>query len=404
MTRLCLLFAAAAVVAAPAFAANDTITIGMTVSRTGALNVDSMAQQRGAEMWRDEVNAAGGIKAGDKRYLVKFVTYDDQSIAARVQQLYMGLITKDKAQFLFGPYSSDLTAPAAAVAAQQSKVMLVTGGSETTPFLSGNKYLFQLPTPADRYLASTVLALASKNPHAKIALVYSDAAFPKMVMGAVKEIATLAGLQVVLDESYPSTVTDFGPIVRKIMSSNADAFLGGGHYSDGVALARQIYDQKSNLKWVSILVAPGNQQFADLGPAALGITTPSQWESHVAYKPQFGPTAARFAESFQAKYKAPADYHSASGFAGGLILQRAIEQADSVEPDKVATALDALNVTTFFGRTSFATEAARHGVQASHEMVLAQWQMMDGKLSREVVWPRAAQSANLSYPVPPAGR
>lgn len=44
--------------------ANDenTLTIGMTLSQTGSLNVDSVAQQRGADMWRDEVNAAGGIK------------------------------------------------------------------------------------------------------------------------------------------------------------------------------------------------------------------------------------------------------------------------------------------------------------------------------------------------------
>src|SRR5215471_5582832 len=101
--------AAAAMVITPAlitsgFAADqNTITIGMTESQTGALNVDSLAQQRGAEMWRDEVNAAGGIKVGDKHYKVRFVTYDDQSQGGRVQQLYTRLIVQDKAQFLFSP-------------------------------------------------------------------------------------------------------------------------------------------------------------------------------------------------------------------------------------------------------------------------------------------------------------
>ena len=41
MKRLCLLVAAATIVAAPAWAADDTITIGFTASRTGPLNVDS---------------------------------------------------------------------------------------------------------------------------------------------------------------------------------------------------------------------------------------------------------------------------------------------------------------------------------------------------------------------------
>jgi branched-chain amino acid transport system substrate-binding protein len=72
MKRTCLFAVAAAgvtLLAAPAFA-EDTITIGFTASQTGPLNVDSLGQQRGYEFWRDEVNAAGGIKVGDKRYKV----------------------------------------------------------------------------------------------------------------------------------------------------------------------------------------------------------------------------------------------------------------------------------------------------------------------------------------------
>jgi ABC-type branched-subunit amino acid transport system substrate-binding protein len=93
--------------------AEDTITIGFTASQTRPLNVDSLGQQRGYEFWRDEVNAAGGIKADGKSYQVKFVSYDDQSVGGRVQQLYTRLVNQDRAQFLFGPYSSGLTAPAA---------------------------------------------------------------------------------------------------------------------------------------------------------------------------------------------------------------------------------------------------------------------------------------------------
>jgi branched-chain amino acid transport system substrate-binding protein len=88
MSALRLLAAAAMFFAAPAFAEEDTLTIGMTLSQTGPLNVDSVAQQRGAELWRDQVNEAGGLKVGDKRYKLRYVTYDDQSQGGRVQQLY----------------------------------------------------------------------------------------------------------------------------------------------------------------------------------------------------------------------------------------------------------------------------------------------------------------------------
>ncbi len=398
MKRLCLLAAAATLFAAPAFAA-DTITVGFTDSQTGPLNVDSLGQQRGYEFWRDEVNAKGGIKVGDKKYMVNFVSYDDQSVGGRVQQLYTRLINQDHAQFLFSPYSSGLTAPAAVISEQYGKIMIDSGGAEEKPFELGNKYLFMVITSAAHYLSGAVEALKAKDPHAKIAMVYSDDPFSKAVLTAAKQQAIAAGLQVVMDESYSPSTTDFGPIVNKIISSNADAFMGGGHYSDGATLARQMHDQKAGMKWISILVAPADDKFGELGPAALGVTVPSQWEQQVNYKPQFGPTTAEFAKAFQDKFHAKADYHAASGYTSGVVLQHAIEQAGSIDPEKVTAALNATDITTFFGHVKFMTDPGHHGLQDAHKMVLAQWQNINGKLGRQVVWPLEAKSADLLYPI-----
>lgn len=405
MKLLSTIIAAASIVATAAFAAEpDTITIGFTASRTGPLNVDSTGQERGYEFWRDEVNAKGGIKVGDKQYQVKFVSYDDQSVGGRVQQLYTRLINQDRAQFLFSPYSSGLVAPAAIISEQYGKVMIDSGGAEEKPFELGNKHLFMVITSASHYLSGAVDALKSKNPHAKVALIYSDDPFSKTVLAAAREQAKAAGLDVVLDESYAPSTTDFGPIVNKVISSNAEALLGGGHYSDGATLARQLHDQKADLKWISILVAPADDKFADLGAAALGVTVPSQWELQVSYKPDFGPTTQEFAKAFQAKFKAPPDYHSASGYTSGVVLERAIETAGSLDPEKVTAALNATDFTTFFGHIKFATDPAHHGLQSAHQMVLAQWQKQNGKLGRQVVWPLAAKSADLIYPIAAASQ
>jgi branched-chain amino acid transport system substrate-binding protein len=396
MKTIGLIAISAAMLMAPAVAADDdTLTIGMTLSQTGSLNVDSLAQQRGADMWRDEVNAAGGIKVGDKHYKVRFVTYDDQSQGARVQQLYTRLIVQDKAQFLFSPYSSGLSATAAVISEQYGKLMVIAGGAEGKTLELGNKYLFQVITSADHYLSGAVEALQTTHPHARVAFVYSDDPFSKAVVAAAREQAKAAGLTVVLDESYAPSTTDFSPIINKIIAANADALLGGGHYPDGATMARQLYDQKADLKWVTLLVAPGDQKFAELGSAALGITVPSQWEIQAAYKQQFGLTGAEFAKAFEDKFKIAADYHSASGYTSGAILQHAIETAGSIDPDKVAEALNGTDVTTFFGHIKFATDAAHHGLQIAHEMVLAQWQKKDDKLVREVVWPTAAKTATI---------
>src|SRR5580704_2885095 len=188
MKRICLFAAAATLFAAPAFA-EDTITIGFTASQTGPLNVDSLGQQRGYEFWRDEVNAAGGIKVAGKSYKVNFVSYDDQSVGGRVQQLYTRLVVQDKADFLFSPYSSGLTAPATVISEQYGKVMIVSGGAEEKPFLLGNKHLFMVITSAGHYLSGAVEALKANNPQAKIAMVYSDDPFSKTVLASAAQQA-----------------------------------------------------------------------------------------------------------------------------------------------------------------------------------------------------------------------
>ena len=378
-------------------AADDALKIGFTVSQTGKLNNDSVAQMRGIELWRDQVNAAGGIKAGGKPYKVDFVTYDDESQNARVQQLYTRLIAQDKAQFLFSPYSSGLVASAAIVSEQYGKVMVTTGAAEEKTYKLGNKNLFQIYSPAGQYLAGALQALKAKNPKAQIAFVYEDDPFSKAVAQAVRELAKQDGMTLALDESYSSGTTDFGPIINKIIASKADALLGGGHYADGATLARQLHDQKAGLKWVTLLVAPDSPNFATLGDAAVGISVPSQWEPQVKFKPDFGPTAEAFTKAFTDKFKIEPGYHAAGGFTAGLILQHAIEQAGSVDPAQVAAALNKMDVTTMFGRTKFSTEPKEHGLQIGHEMVLAQWQRKNGKLVKEVIWPIAAKTADIIY-------
>jgi len=382
---------------ATAASAQETLTIGFTASQTGKLNNDSTAQMRGIELWRDEVNAAGGIKAGGKTYKVNLVTYDDESANTRVQQLYTRLIVQDKAQFLFSPYSSGLVATAAIISEQYGKVMLTTGAAEEKTYRLGNKNLFQLYSPAAEYLSGAVAALKMKNPGARIAFVYEDDAFSKAVSQATTAIANKAGLTQALEESYAGSTTDFSPIINKVIAAKGDALLGGGHYADGATLARQLYDQKAGLKWVTLLVAPDSPNFAKLGDAAAGISVPSQWEPQVTFKPDFGPTAQQFTKTFSDKFKIEPGYHAAGGYAAGIILQHAIEQAGSIDQTKVAEQLNKMDVTTLFGRMKFSTDPKEHGLQTGHEMVLAQWQKKNGELVKEVIWPLSAKTAEIMY-------
>lgn len=389
----------------------ETVVIGFTSSLTGSQEVSSKRQVDGFTLWLNQLNEAGGVTLSDGTVVkFDFVTYDDESNAERVQELYTRMITEDNADFLISPYSSGLTSAASIVAEQNGKVMVTTGAADDDAYKTGNTSLFQLYTPGSLYMSSTVDMLKEIDPDAKIALVHESDKFSTGVAEGIKPYLEANGFEIVLEEGYASDTADFGPIVNKIAGSGATVLLGGGHYNDGTALARSLYDRQVGLDFVYLLVAPADTKFPELGDAALGIATSSQWELAATHTQEeasnagvewFGPTGQEFAETYEAAYGDPPTYHAAGGYTAGLVLQKAIIDADSIDSEAVREALNAMNMFTFFGQTQFDTSEEAHGLQTAHKMVVAQWQRNDaGELERVIIAPADVATADPLYPIP----
>ncbi len=391
-------------VAGPAAAAEKTVTLGFTASQTGSLNVEAIRQINGLNLWVEQVNQAGGIKLKDGT-VVKLATkfYDDESNKDRVQELYTRLINNDKADFLISPYSSPLADAAAVIAQQYKKIMITTGAASDSTYKKGFTLVYQAYTPASRYLTGSIDLLQKLDPQAKkVAVIYSNDKFSTDVVTAMKKYAEGKGFQVPMFEGYDPATTDFAPFINKI-PAGVDAVMGGGHFTDTTTLARQLFEKKVPAKMISLLVAPPEPKFAELGEACLCVTGSSQWEPLCKYSPEaakkegvewYGITIPEFVKAYEAKYKQEPSYHSAGGYAAGLLLQKAIETAGSIDTAKVAAAMDQENMFTFYGRIKFNTTPKLHGLQEGHEMVYIQWQKgKDGKPEKQAVWPAVAATA-----------
>ncbi len=387
-----------------------TVIIGYTASKTGKFEVSSRGQTRGLELWLDQVNKEG-IKLSDGT-VVKFEakTYDDESAKERVQLLYTQLIDQDKADFLISPYSSGLTDAAAVIAEQKGGVMITTGAASDATYKKGLASVFQIYTPASRYLTGAIDLLGSVDPNAKrVAIVYENAKFATSVAEAAKAYAESKGYDVVMFEGYDSETADFAPFINKITSAKPDAIMGGGHFNDGSTFARQLFEKGADPNMLALLVAPPELKFADLGDAAVGVIGPSQWEPKANYSEAsakkaglewFGTSVADFTSAYKAKYNEEPGYHAAGGYAAGLILQYAIQKADSTDPAKVKDVLNNSDLLTFFGHIKFDNTAESHGLQIAHDMVYVQWQKdANGKLAKQVVWPTEGKSADALYPL-----
>jgi branched-chain amino acid transport system substrate-binding protein len=395
----------------PAAAAEKTVTLGFTASQTGKLNVEAIRQINGINLWIEEVNKAGGIKLADGTVIkVAAKFYDDESNKDRVQELYTRLINTDKADFLISPYSSGLADAAAVIAQQYKKIMITAGASSDSTQYKGYSLVYMTYTPASKYLAGAVDLLGKLAPEGKkIAIIHEKDKFSTDSVNGLKKYAEGKGYQIAMFEGYDSGNTDFAPFINKI-PAGVDAVMGGGHFADTTTLTRQLFEKKVKTKMVALLVAPPEPKFAELGEACIGVIGSSMWEPFAKYSPEaakaaglewFGPTIPEFVKAYKAKYNnEEPSYHSAGGYAAGLILQKAMEKAGSTETDKVKAAIDAEDMFTFYGHIKFDTTPKAHGLQIGHQMIIIQWQKdQQGKPNKVAVYPPdAATGQAIVYP------
>jgi ABC-type branched-subunit amino acid transport system substrate-binding protein len=388
-----------------------TLKIGFTASQTGSLNVESTRQNNGLNLWMEQVNSAGGIQVGDNTMVTfESVFYDDESNKDRVQELYTRLATEDNVDFMISPYSSGLADASAVIAEQYGKIMITTGAASDATYQKGYTLVYQAYTPASRYLTGAVDSLASLDPAVKkIAFVHENDKFSTDVVTAAKIYAEGLGYEVVLFEGYDTGTTDFGPFINNITAAAPEAIMGGGHFQDGTTFARQLFEKGVSAKYIALLVAPPEPTFSELGDAALGIVGPSQWEPLAEYTAEsaaaagleyYGISGSDFTQAYTEAYGEEPSYHAAGGYAAGLILQWALESAGSTDIEALKSALDGMDVLTFFGHSTFDTSAENHGLQIGHSMVYIQWQeQADGSLAKQVIWPPEGATAEALYPV-----
>jgi branched-chain amino acid transport system substrate-binding protein len=374
----------------------STITLGAPLGLTGSLAKESLLTQQGYNLWQDWINSEGGIVVNGVKHPVKIKYYDDTSNANQSAVLMQKLITGDKANFLLGPYGSAATATDAAIAEQNEIPMVEANGAAQSIFNQGYKYTFGVLSPANKYLQGVIDMAATLNPKPKtIAMLSADDNFSLEVADGVNTYATTKGMNVVLYKKYKNGTTNLSAEVQAAKAANADIVLNSGHLQEAIAINKAAKEQKVNAKIFAYSVGPSTPDFITaLGKDADYVYGGSQWTPQVKYTPAFYLTVAEYVAAYKAKYPGlgDPDYHVAESTAACLALQRAIENAGSLDPKKVRDALASLDVTVFFGQVKFDSR----GINIFKPMVVEQIQ----KGVHHTVFPADVADAQPMYPTP----
>jgi len=372
------------------------IVLGAPLGLTGSLTKESTLTQQGYNLWSDWINAKGGILVNGVKHPVTIKYYDDTSSANQSAVLMQKLITEDKANFLLGPYGSAATATDAAIAEQNQIPMVEANGAAQAIFNQGYKYTFGVLSPANKYLQGVIDMAATLTPKpTTIAMLSADDNFSVEVADAINTYAPTKGMTVVLYKKYKNGATNLSAEVQAAKAANADIVLNSGHLTEAIAINKAAKEQKLNAKIFAYSVGPSTPDFITaLGADANYVYDGSQWTPQVKYNPAFYLSEADYVAAYKAKYPSAGDpdYHVAESTAACLALERAIENAGSLDPKKVRDALAALDVTVFFGQIKFDSR----GINIYKPMVVEQIQSG----VHHTVFPANVADAKPMFPTP----
>ena len=364
--------------------AAEPIRVGVTASLTGDYAAPGSDLLAGLKMWAHDVNARGALLGRE----VEIVSYDDQSDPDTSARLYERLISDDKVDLLIGPYSSDVTLAASSVAERHDFPMVSPSASATDIWSRGYRNIFQVDTPADRYM-DLLIESASNAGLTTIALAYAGNDFPRGVARGVRTKAAAVGMKVVFDEEYRQGSTDFTDLVRRMQASNPDLVIGGTYLEDSIALVREAKRQNFSPKALAFTVGPALVEFGDtLGPDADGILGVVGWMRSGRV-----PMAYDFSFRYKGITGRNAGVHAAYGYAAGQVLEAAVRLADSTDSDAVRTQLREMRFGSLMGR--YRVEDS--GRQLEKETFVMQWQ--DGH--RLLVLPKQLRAGPIIYPLKP---
>jgi branched-chain amino acid transport system substrate-binding protein len=330
----------------------ETIKIGINAPITGDIPKVGEGTKFAAEMWLEDINAAGGLKVGDKTYKVELVIEDNESKAESAVKVATKLITEDEVLAIVGPQSSKQAIPAGGKANELSTPMISPWSTnpDTTkdrPYVFRGCFLdpFQGPVAAN--------FIRDEFGFTKAAVLYDVASdYPKGLAEFFKEAweKNNGPGSVVAFESFTTKDTDFSSQLTKIINSGADVLFTPQYYNE-VAL---IVQQAHQLGWDKPIVGSDSWGSAETvklcGKDCYGLF----FSTHYAAAGATGATK-EFIDRYNKKHGYVPDDVGALTWDSIRLLQKAIENTGGltgdIKKDRAAVREQLANIKDFDGIT-----------------------------------------------------
>jgi branched-chain amino acid transport system substrate-binding protein len=314
------------------------IKIGMSMPQTGGLAAGGKASLLGIDIWRDDINARGGL-LGRK---VELVVYDDKSSASETPAIYAKLLDIDKVDLLFAPYATVPAAPIMPLVKQRGMLLMGNFSFQVNSKVHHDMWFNNAPWgPADAW-ATGFLGLGQKAGGKTVAMLSADQEFAQNLITTARDVAKKMNLPVVFDQTYPPSTAEFSSIIRALNAAKPDIVYVAPYPPDSAAILRAINEigVGDNVKIFGGAMV--GLQFAgimeNLGSLLNGVVNFNTWLPEPSM--YFDGTKAFFETYSKRAVEAKVDplgyYLAPYGFTMGQLIEQAVTATKSLDQKTLA--------------------------------------------------------------------
>lgn len=235
------LFSCSALLFAGSVLAADTIKIGYNIPMTGDIPKVGESSKFSAEMLKADINGAGGLEVGGKKYMLEFVYEDNEAKAESAVTTALKLIEKDEILAMIGPNSSKQAVPAGQVA-DDNRTVMVTPWSTNPDTTKDRPWVFRAAF-LDPFQGPVAVNFAVKTFSAKTAAVLYDLSndYSKGLAEIFRDTfeEKLGKGSVVAFESHGTKDQDFSAQLTKIIAAKPDFIFVPDNYNQVALIVRQ---------------------------------------------------------------------------------------------------------------------------------------------------------------------
>ncbi len=328
-------------------AAGNVILIGHVAPLSGGDAHLGKDNENGARLAADEINAAGGVKIGDKVYRVQIQGEDDKA-DPREGTLVAQKLVDAGVVAVVGHLNSGSSIPASKIY-KDANVAQISPSSTAVKYTDqGFKTTFRV-VANDRQQGTAMANYATDMLKAKkVAIVDDRTAYGQGLVDIVEEVVKAHGATVVTREYTDNKASDFNAILTKIRATHPDVIIYGGMDDTAGPMAKQVHQLGIKTPLIGGDGACTAEFIKLAGDGAEQLTCTRGGEAVERL-----PKGDQFMTRYQAKFGSPVQIYAPYSYDAVYVIVDAIRRAGSLDRAAITAAVAATDYDGLTGHIAF---------------------------------------------------